>query len=113
MRLEVHIEGRLYPVEVSPETISRGQGFFERMDRDMDAGWKAGPEFIERPDRIQRAQIAASRLMLALEQGNDSMVQAMAGYILSRVPEARTVYVDTTGQPLNTEVCGADGAPVP
>jgi hypothetical protein len=40
------------------------------------------------------------------------MVQAMAGYILSRVPEARRVDIDTTGQPLNTEISRADGSPV-
>jgi hypothetical protein len=112
MRLEVYVEGRTYPIEVSEETVASASALFEKMDRDMDAGWKMGPEFIDRPDRYQRAQIAASRLLLAIESGNQGMIQAMAGYILARVPAAGRVYVDTTGQPLNTEICRADGSPL-
>jgi hypothetical protein len=112
MRLDVFIEGRLRPVEVSEETLRVGAGFFDKMDRDMDTGWKIGPEFIERPDRVQRAQIAASRLLLAIEAGKDDLVQAMAGYIVSRLPEVRSVHIDTTGQPLQTELLGASGEPL-
>ena len=112
MRLDVYIENRRHPVEVPPEVLESARPLHEKMDRDMDAGWKMGPEFIERPDRVQRAQIAASRLMLALEQGNASLVQAMAGYILSRIPGVREVHVDTAGEPLNTALLGEGGRPV-
>jgi hypothetical protein len=112
MRLDVYIENRRHPVEVAPEVLESARPFYEKMDADMDRGWKMGPEFIEHPDRIQRAQIAASKLLLALEQGNESMVQAMAGYILARIAGARRVHVDTSGEPLNTEILGEDGGPV-
>jgi len=112
MRLDIHVEAGTYPVEVSEETLAGGQAFFDKMDRDMDAGWKMGPEFIEHPDRYQRAQIAAARLLLALESRNEGLVQAMAGYILARLPGVGQVHVDTTGQPLNTELCRADGRPL-
>jgi hypothetical protein len=112
MRLDVYIEDRIYPVEVSDETLQSGGDFFDRMDRDMDAGWKMGPVFVEQPDRYQRAQIVAGRLSLAIERDNPGMVQAMAGYILSRLPEVSRIHVDTSGEPLNTELFHADGSPV-
>jgi hypothetical protein len=112
MRLDVYIEGRVHPIDIPQETLNAGRGFFDKMDRDMDAGWKIGPLFIEHPDRLQRAQIAVARLLLAIESDNEGLVQAMAGYILSRLPEARRVDIDTTGQPLNTEITRADGSPI-
>jgi hypothetical protein len=112
MQIEVYIEDRLHRVEVEPGTLESGRELFDRMDRDMDAGWKMGPDFVERPDRGQRARIAAERLMLALDQGNPGLTQAMAGYILSRLPEVRQIHVDTTGQPQHTELLGVDGNPV-
>ena len=111
MQLDVIIESRNHPLEVPAEVLETGLGFFDKMDRDMDAGWQVGPEFVERPDRMLRARIVAERLMLAVEQGNETMVQGMAGYILSRVPEARTVRVNTDGEPQLTEFLDAAGRP--
>ena len=109
MRLDVIVEGKRHSVEVTEEILERGAGFFEQMDRDMDAGWRMGPEFVEHLDRVMRAQVAAERLMLALESGNGSMADGMAGYILSRVPEAACVNVDASGEPLHTRFLDADG----
>lgn len=109
MMLDVVIEQRHHPVEVSAETLAAGSEFFDRMDRDMDAGWQVGPEFLEKPGRVMRARIAAERLLLAVEAGNAAMVQGMAGYIVSRLPEVHTVRIDTDGEPQNTVLLDGQG----
>ena len=112
MQLDVIIESRTYPVNVPEAVLAEGQAFFEKMDRDMDAGWQIGAEFVERPDRLLRAQVAAERLMLALERGNEPMTQGMAGYILTRLPGARSVRVNTDGEPQLTEFLDGAGNPL-
>ncbi|MDJ0861993.1 MAG: hypothetical protein QNJ87_08160 [Gammaproteobacteria bacterium] len=104
MQLDIYIGNSVRQLDVESGLLEEGEGFFAKMDRDMDAGWKMGPDFVERPDRLQRGQIAASRLLVAIETGNDTMVQAMAGYIASRLPEVRSINIDVNGEPLNTEM---------
>ena len=104
MQLDVYIGNSVRQVEISPQMVEGGHEFFDKMDRDMDAGWKMGPEFVENPNRLQRGQIAASKLLVAIDTGNESMARAMAGYILSRLPEVRSINIDVNGEPLNTEM---------
>lgn len=111
MILDIYFEDKSYKVEVTEETLKTGKGFFDKMDRDMDAGWQMGPEFVEDPNAINRAQIAASRLLIALESRNEAMTRAMAGYILSRLPDVRAVHIDTSGQMLNTHFVMRDEVP--
>lgn len=102
--LNVTLHDKTYAVQVPDEMIADAEGFFRKMDRDMDRGWQMSRDFIENPDRTQRAQIAAHRLMLAMSAGKDAMVQLMAGYILKRLPGVTGVVVDTDGEMLNTEI---------
>jgi hypothetical protein len=112
MQLDVFIQDNKFTIDVSPEALEQGRPLFEKMDRDMDAGWRMGPEFVEDPNRVVRAQIAADRLLTALETDKEALSQAMAAYILARVPEARSVTIDTDGEPLNTSLQDASGAEI-
>ena len=112
MQLDVYIGNSVHQVDINPEMIEDGHQLFDKMDRDMDAGWKMGPEFIENPNRLQRGQIAASKLLVAIDTGNEPMAQAMASYILSRLPEVRSINIDVNGEPLNTEMATDDGRSV-
>jgi hypothetical protein len=114
MILQVTIEGRQYRVELDRASVEQAAEFFDRMDRDMDRGWQMGREFIPNPDRVQRAQIAANRLLLALEQENENLTQAMAGYIVTRLPGVTGVEIDTTGEMQSTQFFTGQGpAPSP
>jgi hypothetical protein len=104
MQLDVYVGDRMYPIEVTQETLDLGMEFFDKIDRDMDGGWRMGPEYIERPDRVQRGQIVASRLLVAIETGNEMMVRALAGYFASRLPEVRSVNINLEGEALNTDL---------
>ena len=104
MQLDVYIGNSMHRIDVSPEDLEHANEFYDKMDRDMDAGWKMGPDFVENPNRLQRGQIAAAKLLVAIETGNESMAHAMAGYIASRLPEVRSINIDVNGEPLNTEM---------
>lgn len=104
MQFEVFIEEASHTVTVDEQDITNGQPFFAKMDKDMDGGWRMGPEFIHEPDILQRCQIVAERLMLSLEQQNESMSRAMAAYIVWRIPAIRELHIDTSGEPLLTEI---------
>lgn len=103
MILDVYIENKLHKIEIPEEVLTNGENFFSTMDNDMDKGWKMGPEFIEDPNSKMRAQIAASRIPAALENGNQNLVGLLAGYIVTRLPGTEAVNIDMNGEPLSTE----------
>ncbi len=104
MRFKVIVGDQAYAVEV-PEDLLRGAGdFHARLDRDMDAGWQMSREFVAQPDRLQRCQIAADKLLTAIMLGNESTAMLMAGYIALRMPGAVGVDVDASGEMQNTEL---------
>ena len=114
--LNVTLHEKTYAVKVPDETLAEAEEFFQKMDRDMSQGWQMSRDFIENPDRTQRAQIAAHRLMLAMSAGKETLILLMAGYILKRLPGVTGVVVDTDGEMLNTEIVFGEAkgaAPVP
>jgi hypothetical protein len=82
--------------------ITANAEFFEKMDKDMNNGWQMSREWVENPDITARCQIAASKLLVGLEQERDALVQLMAGYNLSKLPDTKTIYLDTDGEMQDT-----------
>ena len=112
MLLDVYIGNDTHQIEVTKEAVERGKELFEKMDRDMDVGWRMGPEFIENPGRLQRGQIVASKLLVAIETNNEMMTHALAAYICSRLPEVHAINIDLNGEPLNTDMVTTAGQSV-
>ena len=104
MKLNVIVDDRAYAVDVPSLMLHEAEEFFRKMDRDMDRGWQMGPEFIENPDKLQRCQIAANKLLTSLSGANETMATLMAGYILKRLPGVTGVRIDTAGEMLHTEM---------
>jgi hypothetical protein len=104
MKLNVVVDERAYAVDVPPEILLEAEEFFRKMDSDMDRGWQMGPEFIENPDKVQRSQIAANKLLTSLSGTNQQLVILMAGYILKRLPGITGIRIDTGGEMLHTEM---------
>ncbi|MGD8498236.1 MAG: hypothetical protein PVG82_04980 [Chromatiales bacterium] len=102
MLLNAVVDDQSFPVEVPDEMLEQAGEFFEQMDRDMDRGCQIGRDWVESPDRNQRCQVVADRLLTALENRNPSMMIMMAGYILSRLPEVTAVTIDSSGDPSAT-----------
>jgi hypothetical protein len=109
--LNVYIEDSHYPLDVADELISDAEEFFAKMDSDMAGGWQMSREWVDSPNTTQRCQIAADKLMAALQADNPQLVSMMAGYIVSRVPGVKGVRIDTSGEMQETEfIMGAGGA---
>jgi hypothetical protein len=102
MILKLILDEQIYELNVPESLVAQAQDFFAKMDRDMDQGWQMGREWIEHPDRLQRCQIVADKLLTALETENHDLGRLMAGYIVSRVPEIDSLEPDPTGEPQNT-----------
>ena len=103
MRLTVIVDDKTSWIEVPQDVLEDGEAFFQKMDHDMDGGWRMGPEFIESPNQTQRCQIAANKLLVSMSTINKTVAELMAGYILKRLRGVTGVRIDTAGEMLNTE----------
>lgn len=97
------IDEQTRTVEVPDVVLTEGEEFFAKMEKDMDGGWQMSRQWVEKPDALQRCQIAADRMMAAIAADNEPMAALMAGYILARMPGVTTVQVDTSGDMTGTE----------
>ncbi|MBK1718996.1 hypothetical protein [Thiocystis violacea] len=102
MILKAIIDEQSYEINVPDALLVEAQGYFDQLDRDMDSGWRMSRDWVENPDRIQRCQIVADKLLTALEAGNEKLGTLMAGYILARLPGVESVELDIQGEIQNT-----------
>lgn len=98
MILNIVVEDRPIAITVADELLRNAEDFYAKMDRDMDQGWQMSRDWVEHPSLIERCQIAADKLHTALNTQNETLVMLMAGYILSRLPTARSVTINTDGE---------------
>ncbi|MBK1704858.1 hypothetical protein [Halochromatium glycolicum] len=103
MILKAIIDEQVYTLNVPDPVIERGGDFFDQLDRDMDQGWQMSREWVEAPNRLQRCQIIADKLLTALEKENEKLGMLMAGYILDRLPNVETVELDVQGEIQNNQ----------
>lgn len=103
MKLNLIIGEWSMDLELTDEYLSTMTDSFEKMDQDMDKGRRLGQTFIKEPDRLQRCQIAADKLLSALETNNEMMAMLMAGYIVTRLEGVQQAIIDNNGEPQNTE----------
>jgi hypothetical protein len=104
MQFKVVIGEQAYAIELPDGLLRESAGFHDKLDADMDRGWQMSREFVERPDRLQRCQIVADRLLSSLTTGNEATAMLMAGYIALRMPGAVGVDIDAAGEMQNTEL---------
>ena len=102
MRFKVIIGEQIYAIEVPDEVLLEAAEFHAKLDIDMDQGWQMSRQFVERPDRLQRCQIVADKLLTSIMQDNQATAMLMAGYIASRMPGAIGVDIDASGEMQNT-----------
>jgi hypothetical protein len=98
MILKAIIDDQIYELNVPDSLIAQARPFFEQLDSDMDQGWQMSREWVAKPDRLQRCQIVANKLLTALETENDKLGRLMAGYILTRLPGVESVELDIQGE---------------
>ncbi len=98
MILNIVLEDRQIAITVADEMLHDAQDFYAKMDRDMDQGWQMSRDWVEHPSLLERCQIAADKLHTALNTQNETLVMLMAGYILTRLPNIRSVTLNTDGE---------------
>jgi hypothetical protein len=104
MHFKVIVGEQEYAVQVPEDLLDEARAFHDKLDADMDRGWQMSREFVARPDRLQRCQIVADRLLTSLSQGNEATAMLMASYIALRMPGAIGVDIDAQGEMQNTEL---------
>lgn len=104
MILKAIVDERTIPIEVPDYMLTEAKDFFTKMDTDMDAGWQMSRTWVERPDTMQRCQIAADKILSALHTENEKIATLMAAYILAKLPKAQSVDIDTEGDITQTQI---------
>lgn len=102
--LHVYLDNQCIPLKIPDEVLTQGSEMFNKMDADMDKGWQMSRTWVECPNVEQRCQIAADRILGAIETENQKMATMMAGYILHKVPSVKAVAVATNGEMQETEL---------
>ncbi|HEY5739653.1 MAG TPA: hypothetical protein VIW27_08000 [Gammaproteobacteria bacterium] len=98
MQLIVEIDDKSYPLDVPEALCLEAADFFEKMDRDMSCGWQMSRWWVPDPDLLQRCQIAADKLLTAMQKDNLRMAQMMGAYILSKRPATRRIRLNVDGE---------------
>jgi hypothetical protein len=104
MQFRVVIGEQVVAIELPEDLLRDSAGFHAKLDADMDRGWQMSREFVQNPDRLQRCQIVADRLLTSITQGNEATAMLMAAYIALRMPGATGVDIDAAGEMQNTEL---------
>lgn len=98
MILKTIIDDQLYELNVPDAFLAQAQDFFAKMDQDMDQGWQMNRDWVDTPTREQRNQIAADKLLTALENEDPKLGRLMAGYLLARNPDIDRVELSAAGE---------------
>lgn len=104
MKLNIIVDGRVNEFEVPDEILIEASDFFDKMNADMDKGWQMSRDWVECPNAEQRCQIAADKILSAIESENEKLLMMMAAFILKTMPGVRGVHIDITGDMNETEI---------
>jgi len=110
MKLTIFVEDRQTPVTVSDEILYGAKDFFAKMNADMDKGWQMSRSWVENPSKVQRCQIAADKIMGAIHNENQNLLQMMVAYILNTMPDVVEVHIDGNGEMMETELVLSNGS---
>ena len=98
MLLNVAIDGQNVDINVPDSMLSEAREFFAKVDSDLDKGYQMGRYWVDNPNGEQRCQIAADKLVTAIENENKNMATMMSAYILSKAPHIESVVVDSSDE---------------
>ena len=104
MKLNIIVDGRTNAFDVPDNLLTEATEFFEKMDADMDKGWQMSRDWVDCPDAEQRCQIAADKMLTAIENDNEKLLMMMAAYILRTMPGVTGINIDVTGDMNETDI---------
>lgn len=98
MNLTVEFDDKSYVLDVPGTLTQEATDFFAKMDQDMDKGWQMSRWWVPDPDATQRCQIAADKLLTAIQKNNNEAALLMCAYILKKKPDTRRIRINTEGE---------------
>ena len=104
MKLNIIVDGRSNAFDVPDELMLEARDFFRKIDEDMDRGWQMSRDWVDCPNAEQRRQIAADKILTAIENDNEKLLMMMAAYILRTMPGVTGVNIDITGDMNETDI---------
>lgn len=104
MKLNILIDGRSNAFDVPDNLLVEARDFFNKLDEDMDRGWQMSRDWVESPNSEQRCQIAADKILTAIETDNEKLLMLMAAYILHTMPGVKSINIDITGDMNETDI---------
>ncbi len=104
MKLNIIVDGRVNEFDVPDALLTEASDFFDKMNADMDKGWQMSRDWVDSPNAEQRCQIAADKILGAIESENEKLLMLMAAFILKTMPGVRGVHIDITGDMNETEI---------
>jgi len=96
--LTIEFDDKSYSINVPVTLVDEAQDFFDKMDRDMDAGWQMSRWWVPDPDQTQRCQIVADKLLTAITDQNEAYAELLCAYILKTKPATRRIRINTDGE---------------
>lgn len=97
MNLKVVVEGHTQQIQIPENFINEAADYFLMMDTDMDKGYQMSQFWVEKPDVFQRCQIAADKILTAIQTDNERTATLMAAYILARMPDTKVITLSQNG----------------
>ena len=82
MKLNIIVVGRTNAFEGPDALLSEASDFFDQMNADMDKGWQMSRDWVDSPNAEQRCQIAADKILGAIENENEKLLMLMVAFIL-------------------------------
>ncbi len=104
MILKITIDEKTFPLEVDAGMMVNAQSAFSKMDADMDRGWQMSRTWVDLPNDTQRCQIAADKMLTAIQHERTATIGLMAAYILNKIPGILAIDIDTSGDMTLTEI---------
>ena len=96
--LSIEIGEQNFQIEVPDDLSGEAADFFDKMDRDMNCGWQMSRWWVPDPDRTQRCQIVADKLLTAIQKDDTEFAMLMCAYILNEKPDTRRIVINPDGE---------------
>lgn len=77
-----------YEYDRSTKLDEKQLAFLDKMDSDMDRGFRIHGELISKPDRKQKSAFVAMNLLKALKQQDPAKIAVSCAYLVNRLPHA-------------------------
>jgi len=104
--LQVCYEDQIFDLDIPEALIKDAEALYKSMDQDMDKGCQISRQWVDNPDTFERCQIVADQMLNAFYDENEEMIMLLGGYICSRLPQAKKVIIDTSGDITQTDIQG-------